>query len=79
MASKNLAEDPWERLANAIVLKAVDDYRAALRKLKRNPRSESAKYDVRELERFFRSGWYQKLTTVDGEFLIRRIREEIGL
>lgn len=37
MASKNLAEDPYERLANAIILSAVADYRAALKKVKRNP------------------------------------------
>lgn len=33
MASKNLAEDPYERLANAIILSAVADYRAALKKV----------------------------------------------
>lgn len=35
MASKNLAEDPYERLANAIILSAAADYRAALKKVKR--------------------------------------------
>ena len=30
--SKNLAEDPYERLANAIILQAVTDYRAALKR-----------------------------------------------
>ena len=42
MASKNLAEDPYERLANAIILSAAADYRAALKKVKRNPKSKSA-------------------------------------
>lgn len=32
-ANKNLAENPYERLANAIVLQAVADYRAALKKV----------------------------------------------
>ena len=35
--NKNLAEDPYERLANAIILQAVTDYRTALKKIKRNP------------------------------------------
>ena len=54
MVGKNLAEDPYEHLANAIILSAVSDYRAALK-----------------------SPWYQQLTSVDGEFLIRRLQDEI--
>ena len=46
MATKNLAEDPYEKLANAIVLQAVSDYRAALRLAKKNP---SAEQDVKKL------------------------------
>lgn len=42
MAGKNQFEDPYERLANAIILSAVADYRAALKKVKRNPKSKSA-------------------------------------
>ena len=30
---KNLSEDPYERLANAIVIQAADDYRIALKKI----------------------------------------------
>ena len=29
--NRNIAEDPYERLANAIVLQAVSDYRVALK------------------------------------------------
>jgi len=36
MVGKNLAEDPYEHLANAIILSAVSDYRAALKRVKRN-------------------------------------------
>ena len=42
MAGKNQFEDPYERIANAIILSAVADYRAALKKVKRNPKSKSA-------------------------------------
>lgn len=35
MAGKNQFEDPYERLANAIILSAVADYRATLKKVKR--------------------------------------------
>ena len=32
--------------------------------------------DAMECERFFRSGWYKTLTSVDGEYLIQKLREE---
>ena len=75
--SKNLAEDPYERLANAIVLQAVADYRVALKKIKAHPKNREAISEALEIEKFFRSGWYSQLTDVDGEYLIRRLQEEI--
>ena len=76
-ANKNLAEDPYERLANAIVLQAVTDYRVSLKKIKANPRNKDAINGALQIEKFFRSGWYSTLTSVDGEYLIRRLQEEI--
>ncbi len=75
--SKNLAEDPYERLANAIVLQAVSDYRVALKKIKAHPKNREAISEAVEIEKFFRSGWYSQLTDVDGEYLIRRLQDEI--
>lgn len=75
--SKNLAEDPYERLANAIILQAVTDYKTALKKIRKNPGNRDAIDEALRIERFFRSGWYSQLTSVDGEYLIRRLREEI--
>lgn len=69
--------DPYEKLANAIVISAARDYRAAMKKLKKNPRNREAMQDAMECERFFRSRWYSTLTTVDGEYLINRLREEV--
>lgn len=71
--------DAYERLANAIVLSAVRDYRSALKRLARDPRSRIAEQEAKDLERFFRSGWYGILTNVDGEMLISRLREEAGI
>ena len=75
--SKNLAEDPYERLANAVVLQAVSDYRVALKKIKAHPKNREAISEALEIEKFFRSGWYSQLTDVDGEYLIRRLQDEI--
>lgn len=69
--------DSYERLANAIVLKAVKDYRHALKRLKKYPENEDALYTKFEVERFFRSDWYTLLTTVDPETLIKRLNEEV--
>ena len=53
MAGKNQFEDPYERLANAIILSAVADYRAALKKVKRNPKSKAAIDEALQIEKFF--------------------------
>ncbi|WP_075726642.1 hypothetical protein [Tissierella creatinophila] len=68
----------YEDLANAIVVQAVKDYREALNKLKKEPRSIGAKVTKLEIEIFFRSSWYRELTTLDPEMLIEKLKEEIA-
>lgn len=70
--------DPYENLANAIILMAVKDYRWALNKLEKRPNYEPAKMMIKEVERFFHSSWYRELTSVDGNFLIEKIRSEVN-
>lgn len=67
----------YENLANAIILQAVKDYRVALKCLKVNPRNKTALADKEEIVRFFRSGWFSVLTSVDGEMLIRSLQMEV--
>lgn len=67
----------YENLANAIILQAVKDYRMALKSLKANPRNRTAMADKDEIERFFRSGWFSVLTSVDGEKLILSLQMEV--
>ena len=69
--------DPYEQLANAIILQAVKDYRDALKKLKKRPRYDPAKDMISEAERIFDSDWYRELTSVDGNFLIKNLRSEV--
>ena len=66
----------YERLANAIVIQAAEDYRDALADRKKDP-IQSAK-DIKELESFFRSGWFRLLTEADPDYLIKKHREEVG-
>lgn len=57
--------DGYERLANEIILQAVKDYR-----LSKSPATR------RSIERFFRSDWFEVLTSIDGVKLIEKLREE---
>ena len=68
--------DPYENLANAIVLQAVKDYRDALRRLKKHPDDKAVMKEAMELEEFFHSSWYGVLTQVDPDYLIDRLRKE---
>ena len=68
--------DPYQELSNAIVIMAAKDYQHALRIQRRNPDSQAARIKIDEIERFFRSDWYRLLTDVDGEILIKKLREE---
>lgn len=67
---------PYEELANAIVLKAVEDYRRALRKLRRCEDNINALLTVHEVEQFFRSEWFSVLCNLDGEKLIGQLKGE---
>ena len=70
--------NPYENLANSIIVQACDDYRTALKKIKKNPRNKDAIGDALSIEKFFYSRWYGALTAVDGDFIIKKIRDEIG-
>lgn len=58
-------DTPYENLANAIVLQAVKDYRL-----------HDDEQELASIERFFRSGWFNTLTSIDSEMLIAKLRKE---
>ena len=74
--------EPYQALANAIVELAVKDYRTALKYHYRHPGKKEYADEVKNLERFFRSGWYGMLTDLDSEYLMtsvrRMVREEVA-
>lgn len=69
--------DSYEKLANAIVLQAVKDYRTALKRLARRPKDRDGLATKNECERFFRSGWFGVLTGIDPEVLMRKLQMEV--
>lgn len=73
-------KEAFENLANAIIMKAVIDYKAALIKLRRCKTFQgraNARAVISECEAFFRSQWFGILTDLDPQMLIRKIKEEI--
>lgn len=75
--------NPWEQLADAIVLRACDDYRVAVLDARRRPkdkrqqkRKEVAAFEMEKLEHFFRSDWFSLLSDLDGDYLIKEIRKQ---
>ena len=63
-----------EDLTNAIILQAVKDYRSALAGGSVNGRD--SKSVIEECERFFQSEWFNSLTKIDCNYLMKNIRKE---
>ena len=76
--NKNFGSDPYQNLANAIVAQEAEDYLSALKRLKKNPRNRTAMDEAMQMEKFFHSGWYEILTDVDPDYLIRKLREKVA-
>lgn len=77
-------QNPWLRLANAIIEQAVSDYRKEWetykRRYRRNPRGKDLAEPLEKMkviEKFFHSKWYGTLTDLDGEYLLRLLKEEM--
>ena len=65
----------YEDLANAVIERAVLDYRLVL---SGTVESYGKVLSIKELERFFRSQWFGTLTKIDGERIISEIRKEFS-
>lgn len=68
--------DGYEALANAIIIQAANDYRAAAKRLKKKPDDELAWAMKRECARFFNSEWCQMLTNADPKKILERLKKE---
>ena len=68
--------DPYQELANAVVLQAVRDYRDAVKKLSRGKTNTAAEQMKNECERFFKSGHFNIFTELDGKVLLSQLEKE---
>ncbi len=69
-------EDGYEALVQAIVLQAMEDYRRASRSLRRRPDRASARAMIRDVEQFFRSMWFVRITGLDGNEILEKLKGE---
>jgi hypothetical protein len=67
----------YEALANAIIIQAAKDFRAAYKRMKRFPNDARAQDEVREITKFFCSQWFVMLSDVDGPTLLKKMKDEI--
>ena len=70
--------NPYKELANAIIIQAVKDYRDAVERLRYTPDDKSAQHDERSIEKFFRSNWFSILSDLNGELLLKKLKEEVS-
>ena len=71
--------DPYESLANAIILQAVKDWRDSVKKLNKRPRFQPAIDMKKECEEFFLSDYFKILSSVDGCWLLNKLKKEAGI
>lgn len=69
--------DNYHELANAIILQAVKDWREAHEHLRTHPHNHNDIEMIEDAESFFRSDGFVKLTSVDGEDLLKKLKEEV--
>jgi predicted NAD-dependent protein-ADP-ribosyltransferase YbiA (DUF1768 family) len=80
-------ENNWNGLVEGIVAQAVEDYKEAVQIIGRGEpktKKQAEKYRralrmQREVESFFRSRWFAKLTGVNGKVVLASIRQRMGL
>lgn len=67
---KRIFHNPYESLANAIIICAIDDYKRAIR------RNDAV--GISAAERFFKGSWYATLTTVEPDIIISAAWDQVG-
>lgn len=65
-------ESSYKKLAAAIILQAVRDYRRAAC----NRKNAEDSYTIESIERFFRSRWFSILSDMDGEQCLKQLQQE---
>ena len=66
----------YENLANAIILRAVDDYKEAKKIIPNTPENIIKKEKmINDVTHFFKSKYFQTLTSVSGECILKELEK----
>lgn len=69
--------DGYKDLATAIVVQAIKDFKDSAISYKKGRNKELASKAMTEVINFIKSDWYLQLSSVNPEFLIDKLREEL--
>ena len=71
----------WQALANAIIIRQVDDYKRAKLKHLRRPESQALEHNYlqqkKQFEEFVNSEWYTVLTKVPAEVVLKAVEKAV--
>lgn len=76
-------DDFYKRLATAIVMQAVIDYRKVTKNITDKPFNELTNHEIKnisdkeDLERFFKSQYFMTLTKLNGQALLNKLELEV--
>ena len=68
--------DSYRNLANGIIEQAAKDYRTAKKKLEREPENKKVLWEIKEIRKFFLSGWFKALSDADGNYILEKLDKE---
>ena len=68
--------DAYQELANAIIVRAAEDYRTLLRLQRNYPNSSVIEQKIKELEYDIHTPFFQSLTTLDVDQIFADIKAE---
>jgi len=67
----------WQELANAIILRAVEDYRRAHDRNRLRPHQAETLREIQSIEQFFCSEWFEVLCNLDGRKLLHDLKKQM--
>lgn len=72
----HLDDNGVNNLVCGIVKKAVDDWKNAQKRLRKNPAAKQAEWIIIDCEKFFLSDYFTNLTGMDGEEFLERLKAQ---
>lgn len=73
---RNKMEENWKDLGNAVIIKAVYDYRHARKVYEKNKNNYEAKSTMEEVETFLLSDHFKLFSGSSGKSLLEEIKKE---